>query len=247
MAQSRARYGWLKAKKRPRQLHFWSCRGRCFVSVLLRGGRPSRRAARGPTPRFTLSTGRGCHPGAGGTQTASKAVTAPGCPFSSDAALCWLARKFGNTRKAWRKPLPRPPRNGRQTEHNYQCEQRRSRTSIIPLQDPGVLPPHSELQGYLPNPAIVLLCCFGTPCASPFLWSGLAASGIYSSPNYHKKNRLLQRMRTDKSRRCASVETHLRLLFRYPNPQFFLKKFKPQSLDFVVCLVEISGIEPLTS
>ena len=35
--------------------------------------------------------------------------------------------------------------------------------------------------------------------------------------------------------------------FRYPNPQFFLKKFKPQSLDFVVCLVEISGIEPLTS
>ena len=32
----------------------------------------------------------------------------------------------------------------------------------------------------------------------------------------------------------------------YPIPQFFLKKFKPQSLDFVVCLVEISGIEPLT-
>ena len=36
-------------------------------------------------------------------------------------------------RLVWRKLLPRLPRNGRQTEHNHQCEQRRSRDITIPL------------------------------------------------------------------------------------------------------------------
>ncbi len=53
---------WLaENKKRPRKLPCsGSFRGRCFASVLLRGGRPSRWATRGPTPRFTFWAGRGC-------------------------------------------------------------------------------------------------------------------------------------------------------------------------------------------
>lgn len=53
-----------------------------------------------------------------------------------------------------------------------------------------------------------------------------------------------------KNHRRASIKHSIKhfcgFLFRYPNPQFPPKKFKPQSQGFVVCLVEISGIEPLT-